>query len=1351
MRNLFLLIFLLTVAFAGRVSAQCQSAGFTMPDSVCSGSSFQVTNTSTPGQNYFWDLCPGEMKNIPTGLNLGADPNLNFPQQNRLIKENGNYYLFVVNFFGNSLIRYDYGTSLDNTPVAYNYTGLTTLNWPIGLDVTQENGTWYALVANYNSLRISRVNLGTVISNNTASDFDLGQFGLNGPRSIEIAFDGTNYFAFITNDGSSDLTKIEFGNSLTNNPSTFTAINNSLFNFLWGFDIKYDCSLSKWIALTTSYNLSQMHVLDFGSSLANAPVVSGSYNTLINPSGLDVVRDGKAWYAVLLSAGELKVQNLELNNNLLSTPVQVYADVLGSPNNPRFITILKDSSVIKAFFTNGSGSISKIDWNSSCTATPIYSTDPTGFTALINGAGYQPVMLEVVDPNGISSFYIDSIYLSPTPTVDFSFSEGCEGLPVNFSDLSTIAGGSISSWQWDFGDSSPIDNAQNPVHQFTGTGSFLVTLTAVSSSGCTSLDTSTITINPLPIADFTFSNNQCQNTPVSFSDQSQAFGGNTIVSYTWNFGDSSALANVQNPVHVFDSSGTFTVVLTVVTDAGCTDSVSQQITIIPAPLASFSVTSTCAGEIAEFTNASFVQGGGIINYNWNFGDLGTSTLQDPVHSYANTPMNYDVQLIADANGCVDTSILNIRISSKPIPQFTWNPNIVCQGNSVSFLSSSTGTSDTISVFMWDFGDSGTSLLENPVHIYADTGFYSVTLTVVSPTYCDSSITQQVYVIPGPTASFTANQACLNQLTSFSPQTVTPPGTTIDSIAWTFGDGGIFSGLSSPTHQYNAPGTYVVTMTVYNNLLCTAVFTDSVEVFPLPAAAFTSGLPCSGSQITFDGTVSTVTNDVITGWLWNFSGFGSSTDSIPTFAFSDSGTYNITLIVTTAHGCTNTISEPLTVVQSPDFTFTFNSPCEGSPVQFNFVSNTLPPPPASPTWDFGDGNSSSIFNPSHLFQGSGNVPVSLTIFNSTTGCSAEVIQNITIKPLPVAGFQAAPTCEFIPLQFTDTSSVVSGSINSWQWDLGSAGISSLQNPQVTFTQAGTLPVNLTVISDAGCSATYSGQVIIFPKPEASFISDPLFGSPPLTVNFTNTSTGINTYTWNFGDNTAGTDVHPSHIYSDTGQYHIQLFASSNDGCLDTAYYDLAVLVPFMDLAIQKIYTTVDQDQMRLSADISNQGNLTITSFVIKGTIENGSVITENYTDTLLPGQTINYSFNSSYQVDPLNIPGFYCIEALYPNDGEDQRPYNNGKCSSIDNNFEIFTAFPNPFTDQFAINFNLPFSDLYNVEIYDKAGKLVYEEKNLTGYKGYNNKSIYTPTFNKGIYACVIRFRDEVRFARLLKL
>ncbi|HEX5001893.1 MAG TPA: PKD domain-containing protein [Bacteroidia bacterium] len=1334
-------------------SGQCPAVGFSAPDTVCSGVPVSIANNPVPGVNYQWNFCPGQLLTTPDGINPGTDPNLSFTQQLKLVRQNGNYFLFVLNFFGgNSLCRYDYGNSLDNTPTFYNYGAIGGLNQPIGIDIVEEAGNYHALIANYASNHLVEIDFGNDIALNSATATDLGVFPFAGPRSVRIVYDGSNYFAFVTNDAGSDIIRIDFGNSITNTPSGSTAINNAAFSFTYGIDIQYDCDLSSWIGYVASFNLGQIQVLNFGSSPGNSPLVTTNFATFGNPSGLRIVRDGMDWHALVISNSGAKLQDFKVGGNLLNTPVQVFLDTIGSMNNPREITVLDDSASFSCFISNAAGSLSRIKWNSGCTPSQAYSNSPTGVMPVFDNPGMHYITLAATGANGITSYYSDSIYVNETPSSGFTNSLICDGAPVQFTDVTTITSGTITSWSWNFGDGSLPETIQNPVHSFMGAGNSNVTLTVTSDAGCVDSVTVPVLINPLPTAAFTFPNNECAGTPVLFTDNSTVTGSSTITGWNWDFGDGSTPILLQNPVHAFDSGGVYTVTLITEASSGCTDTLNQSITLRLTPETAFTVSETCSGAVASFANQTVIGGGIGLSYNWNFGDNTTSNTTSPGHQYPASSATYSVQLIANAaNGCSDTLIQDVTISNQPIPAFTWSPLIVCMGNAVSFFSTSSGVGgDTISQFLWDFGDLTYSQLENPMHAFADTGNFQVTLTVVSPTYCDSSITQQVYVIPSPTASFTAGFVCLGNPVQFNPLISTPVGTSVDSVAWTFGDGATYSGLTSPSHNYQNPGTYSVTMTVYNNLLCTGTYSDSVTVYPLPVADFTSTLGCSGSAIQFDGTVSSVLNDNITGWLWNFGNLGTATDSVPLFTFADSGSYAVTLITTTQHGCSDTIINQIYVIASPDFDFSYTEPCFGNAAVFSYSDNVNPPQPANLLWDFGDGNQSSMLNPLHLYGTVDTFNVGLLVLNPNTGCSKQLFKNLIIKPVPLPSVTVSGNCQNTPVQFTDNSTIQSGSITSWQWNLGNGTTSALQNPQTNYGTSGTYSVSATMTSALGCSSDTTLQITIHPQPVTSFVSNPIYGSPPLTVNFTNNSTGAVQYLWNFGDGFSDSTELPVHIFTDTGTYVVTLYSTSSQGCIGSFSGVVSVLVPFMDIAVSKVYYAVNGNQLSISAKVENRGNLTVNSFQIAALIDDATPIAENWSGTLAPGNSLLYEFNASYILQNGSVTKYVCASTSEPNGISDDNPANDKNCAVTNQEYEVFSAFPGPFHDEVTIAFNLPLSGPVDIEMYDDIGKRVLQKTNIPGYTGFNTIQLNTINLSRGFYSIVVRFRDNPQVIKSLK-
>ncbi len=294
---------------------------------------------------------------------------------------------------------------------------------------------------------------------------------------------------------------------------------------------------------------------------------------------------------------------------------------------------------------------------------------------------------------------------------------GDSPLSVQFSDESN---GSITSYSWDFGDSG-ISTLQNPAHTYNTAGTYSVNLTVTGPGGSNSkLRTNYISVSaPLvaPVANFTGTPTS-GNSPliVQFTDQSTG----SITSYAWTFGDSET-STLQNPVHTYSAAGSYNVSLTVANAQGNnTKTRSTYISVSnpsEAPVANFTGAPT-TGDSPLSVQFSDQSTGSITTYSWDFGDSGTSTLQNPAHTYTGAG-TYSVNLTVTGPGGSNSKFRTNYISVStppvaPVANFTGTPTTGDSPLSVQFSDESTGS---ITSYSWDFGDSGTSTLQNPAHTY----------------------------------------------------------------------------------------------------------------------------------------------------------------------------------------------------------------------------------------------------------------------------------------------------------------------------------------------------------------------------------------------------------------------------------------------------------------------------------------------------------------------------------------------------------------------------------------------------------------------------------------------------------
>jgi len=602
--------------------------------------------------------------------------------------------------------------------------------------------------------------------------------------------------------------------------------------------------------------------------------------------------------------------------------------------------------------------------------------------------------------------------------------------------------------------------------------------TADGCSGVQEIDYDLQVFNP-PVADFNFTSNGCINTLLNFTDISNA-GGRPVIKWNWNFGDLSTSA-IQNPSHTYTSPGSYNTAFSIITDVGCiSDIATKPINLTALPIAKFGAsTPYCAGKPVNFTDTSTASGGAVIvKWYWDFGDGSPVTIaannSTQVHTY-NIAGTYTATLkVETSTGCQSTLFSKpIIIRVNPVAIFSLVGNICLPSGAATFSNTSTisdGTQSQLS-YSWNFGDGNTSTAVNPVHIYAGTGPFTVTLTATSNNGCvDDSIRTISNIYTQPQAAFTAvPEVCLGNAVNFTDQS-TAPNSTITQWSWNFGDG-TTSTVKNPIKTYAAAGTYSVTLTINSAAGCpSTTATNSIVVNPLPTTNFSTSLPaCETRNISFtDASVANVGN--LVKWTWNYGDGSNAVLNNPNpfiHNYAAAGIYNATLQVETNKGCiSTTLTKPVTIHVLPVAGFISPEICLADPfAPFVDTTNISAGTIASWQWNFGDPNAtganpniSSIQNPSHRYTVTGSYTASLIVI-SNQGCTDTVSQSFTVNgSVPLANFnvQSANTlCSNKDVSITDNSSVDFGNIVKseiyWDWtnDPTNKSIDELPAPGKTY--------------------------------------------------------------------------------------------------------------------------------------------------------------------------------------------------------------------------------------------------------------------------------------------------------------
>jgi PKD repeat protein len=533
------------------------------------------------------------------------------------------------------------------------------------------------------------------------------------------------------------------------------------------------------------------------------------------------------------------------------------------------------------------------------------------------------ITLTVFNECGDSSL-TKTVYLQPNTIQAFlqsNATEGCAPLTVNFTNLSFNALNDNWCFNWNSAAQTcggMSSTQSNPTWTFTQAGVYTVALFVDNGCGYDTAFT-TITVFPAPVASASNNGPTCANDSIQFTGTASLSSG-WVAGWRWEFGDGDTSA-LQNPIHAYDSSGTYTAKLIVTSSNGCQDSAFTTVTVLATPDVEFSALNACFNEQPiMFTNTSTAGSGTIVGTAWYFGDGNTSTALNPSHSYS-APGTYTAKLVhTTSTGCSDSATQIVLVY--PTPSLSMQPVLVA-GDSCSvpqtyqFNNFSTGT---IGVF-WDFNYAGnpgidTSRLVSPSFTFTQAGIYTVALIGESAFGCTDTLFRQILVRDGVTAGIDVQplSGCApleiraTNLSQFNASLDTLIG-----LTWDFGDGTVLLDTTqSQFHTYGTAGTYVVTLTALMASGCAdVVVSQPVTVHPTPQAGFRiDRINLRTRQM----VNLTVTSDPNTTYIWHFGDGTTSTEFEPEHVYdpnrSGLDSLNVCLIATNSFGCSDSVCTSL---------------------------------------------------------------------------------------------------------------------------------------------------------------------------------------------------------------------------------------------------------------------------------------------------------------------------------------------------------------------------------------------------------------------------------------------------------
>jgi len=575
-------------------------------------------------------------------------------------------------------------------------------------------------------------------------------------------------------------------------------------------------------------------------------------------------------------------------------------------------------------------------------------------------------------------------------------------------------------YDWHFSFDRPITTMEEEISKVFGTpGDHTVELVTRDINGCrdtSSQDVWVFSSQP----DFTLSQDTICIPSEEITFISTGMSDTTLVSFEWDFGD-MGMAMDSITTHTYTQSPfpegplagplvtTFNVTLSVEDIVGCPGEVTKPITVYepytvittdPSPA------NICIGSEVAFEASDFVLDGNVspVEYNWNFGNGMTSTMQSDVAQYDNSgTFVVNLDITETSTGCQSMRPITdtVRVQDFPIADFTTdvdNEDIICFPGDVSFMDNSVTTSPL--TVEWDFGNGSSSTIPAPAITY-DRGTFTVEYIVSTSFGCQDTTMRDLTVV-GPEGDFTVDQnlICFGETVNFTIQDTV----NVQSFQWQFGDGNLIDDEGMVSNTYDDTSGVLLAQLV---LLLGDCETFAVEPITVQEAIadFTVIDVCDGPidiVSTSTGVVAPIVN-----FMYNFGNGLTSNEENPTVTFPNIGPQNVQLIVSNAMGCADTITQQFEIFPLPTPIVEDVGGCEGTDITLA-VSNP-------------DNNSVYNYDPMDLVVNGDGQPSVTVNLNQTTeftitettvnNCVGSTTATVDIVPaIPEVGDVDQSVCE-----------------------------------------------------------------------------------------------------------------------------------------------------------------------------------------------------------------------------------------------------------------------------------------------------------------------------------------------------
>ena len=965
--------------------------------------------------------------------------------------------------------------NLATTPLGLNIGNLGSLSGPVYSALAKDGNNYFVFITNITDGTLTRLAFGNNLTNNPVAT-NLGALGVlvHGIEGIQVEQDTItgNWFGLIAGGSNNNLFRLSFGSSLNNIP---VAVN--LGNI--GSSLSYAHTIytfregGNWYGFVGDYDISTIIRLNFGNSLTNTPTATslGNIGGLSGPVGFYPIKDNGTWYLFVVNRNSSSLSRLNFGISLLNTPTGVnLGNIGGAMNTPRSITLLRDCGKVTGFVVN------------EIPNDIVRLTFPGGLLSVPSGASLGNIA-NFSFPHHISELFrvVDSLYTFVMNVNNNTISRLCFPSCTNASVSSSVL-------------QTP------PSFSYNVAGTYNISLVVNEGLPGQSNACREIVVLAPPSATITGNTNICSGATLSLgTNASQGY------SYQWTGpnGYTSTSQNVVIPNATSINSGIYTLI---VSQGGCPGTPATATVTVsspPAPIAGPDIT-VCETVVSVSLSGTAIGASASTTFSWGTsgtGSFSNLTILNPVY----TPSNADkaagsatLTLTASTLSCTDVSDALLLTFSRVAVPYAGPDNSTCQSqpftvsgasapNSTSFTWSKIGTGNLLNI---------TTLTPTYIPGAGETGLVTLTLTANSTLPCQAiSDIMLLNVNPSPSAFAGMDES----ICAGSTYIVSGASASNNiSFFWTEDGTGNLINTAGLTPTYvpgvNETGMVTITLTATGNAPCAMVSGEMhLNILaPVSVTAGPDGTICSGSTYTISGA--TVTNAA--SYFWSSNGAGSlfpPNSLSPTYTpgTNETGIVTFTLMALGNIPCpsaqsqtTLTIIPAVTADAGPD-----ESVCKGNPftVASAFTTNAV-----SLAWSktgTGTLSGSTSLSPTYT-PGPGETGwVTLTLQAAgTSPCPvATDVMHLFIQDTPTAfAGQNASICQNTTYTIPDASAT---NFSTYSWTEDGPGFLSGTNsmfPTYHPVAGETGNVTITLISNgiAGCPPlSHSMTLTINPLPTA----------------------------------------------------------------------------------------------------------------------------------------------------------------------------------------------------------------------------------------------------------------------------